>query len=498
MFIKKEASNGTLSTEEVIKIFENTNDMDEIKAAVEKAEDRIYASWASVDMKDKAGELIPINDLIKQQDTLLKRHGPISDTHTNKIVGETLAYKVLEHPKSKSTGVLHLNKIFSDNLADDQVWKETQSGERKGSSVGGLNTGTSLGKDEVTGENVTVLNGFSQYETANVHDPCNPLALNEAVSVVAKSNVSKVKILLKPGEDPPKGFTAQTGPRGGRFYESGGDKKPSKPKKPSTDGNDSSDESDGGGRRGRGNGGKRGGGHDHDEEDPKGLHTHPELEKGDKTYDDDETNINKLFLKVKQYTKQGDLMTDDVTKELKNISELVKTNALAIAKLIEKQDAPEEEEKPAEEEEKTEDEDEKKTAKAEDEEEPKEEDRDKKKVSKEEDEKKPKDEEEVDKENAASDIEGLTDAPNEPGPDPEESNQIDAFKKLEKKMNDKFSQMRKAITASTPFPGAFKDTKKAEEFYSLPMDYAMGVKKTNWQTAHREFNKHCDNKEKVI
>jgi len=180
---------GTIPTEELIQIFEETDSIEEIKSAVENGEERVFATWASVDMKDQAGELIPQERIIEQQEMLLERNGPISEDHTNRIIGQTLAYKLLEHPETKTLGTLHLSKIFNHNKLDDKVWGEIQSGERKGSSVGGFNTRFSLGKDQYSGEDVKVLDDFTHLETASVKDPCVPFALNEAYSVVAKSNI---------------------------------------------------------------------------------------------------------------------------------------------------------------------------------------------------------------------------------------------------------------------------------------------------------------------
>lgn len=192
IFIKKNSFQ-TLSTDEVLNIFENEDDLDKIKEAVEKAEDRIVVTWATVDIKDKAGENVPIEDAIKQQDILLKRDGPISDEHTNKIIGKTLAYKVMTHPESNTLGILHLDKYHKDNEYDDIIWNEIQTKERKGSSVGGFNLSNHMGTDKATGERSRFLDNFRQVETASVRDPCNPLALNEAFSVVAKSNISNVQ-----------------------------------------------------------------------------------------------------------------------------------------------------------------------------------------------------------------------------------------------------------------------------------------------------------------
>jgi len=188
VFVKKSDVTKGLKELDVINVFENSNNLEQIKQAVENSEDRIYASWASVDARDNAGEIIPINDVINNQDILMERNGPISDEHTNKIVGRTLAYKVLEHPESKTLGVLQLEKIYNHNPADEKVWGEIISGKRTGSSVGGVNTSIGMGRDEITGKATKVLEGFSQMETASVVKPCNPFATNVAYSVVAKSN----------------------------------------------------------------------------------------------------------------------------------------------------------------------------------------------------------------------------------------------------------------------------------------------------------------------
>ncbi len=188
IFVKKENVNKGLQEEEVIRIFENSIELEQIKQAVENATDRLYATWISVDATDNAGESIPIEDVITNQDVLMKRGGPVSDTHTNKIVGKTLAYKVLEHPESKTLGVIHLEKIYDDNPADNLVWGEIIDGTRTGSSVGGVSSSMSLSKDKATGKPTKVLEEFAHMETASVEKPCNPFATNIAYSVVAKSN----------------------------------------------------------------------------------------------------------------------------------------------------------------------------------------------------------------------------------------------------------------------------------------------------------------------
>lgn len=185
---KSEGQDGGLDQFEVEDIFRKSDDVrGEIKDAVLRAKDRLYVSWASVDGTDKDNESIPIEDIISNQDTLMERGAPIQDMHTNRHVGRTLSYKILRHPDNGKLGVLHLNKIFNHNPVDNKVWAETVSGKRTGSSVGGHKEGVTYETDPDTGQMRRRLDGFSQYETSSVYSPANPWALNEAVSVVAKS-----------------------------------------------------------------------------------------------------------------------------------------------------------------------------------------------------------------------------------------------------------------------------------------------------------------------
>lgn len=211
--LTQKSESKTYSTKEVIKAFMNAKSIEDFKDYVEKAKDRLYASWASVDAADTDGEHIPIQDIIKDQDILVyKRGGTITDSHTNNHVGKTLAYKVMTHPKTGTTGVLHLNKIFDDMLVDDKVWRETQTGERKGSSVGGFSNPEGSEWVDMDGSMVKRLADFRQFETANVTEPANPYATNVAVSMVAKEKKQMSNDIMKEIEQKAKGEDPVTVP----------------------------------------------------------------------------------------------------------------------------------------------------------------------------------------------------------------------------------------------------------------------------------------------
>ena len=450
VFITK--GEGALSTDEVIKIFESTDDLEVIKAAVEKANERLYASWASVDIKDKAGELIPIEDIANQQDKLMKRNGPISDEHTNRITGQTLAYKVLTHPDSNSLGVLHLNKIFDDgNKIDNQIWDEIKSGERKGSSVGGYNEDKSKGIDKVTGDSVDVLEGFAQMETASVFEPCNPLALNIAYAVVAKSNTSNAKkpealdscvahLVADPEFKPEAGRT---------------------------------------------------------KEESAFAVCQAAIAKSDpnmaKNIQKAESVINKLSKEqdIIDKNQPGDLQMDNekLEKSLSDITKGIEGLSGRLAKLEKQDEPPKDEDKPKDD--KPNDdvppEDKKKTDEGE---KPKDED-----TPKVEDKKKAEDKVNKDTaEDAAGDIDGEGDAeiPKEPRPEP--SNEQEAFKKLEAKnaaLEKKFEGLQKSFVAKTktPAPGTLTEAQKKDPYMNSALDIALKGKicdkKANWATVHK-------------
>ena len=404
LFVKKQ-SKSPLSTEEVIRTFEMSDNLEEIRSAVENAEERLLVTWASVVMKDKAGEMISAEDLVRSQDILLERNGPITDTHTNKVVGNTLAYKVMTHPVSNTIGVLHLDKIYNHNPADDTVWDQIVTGEKKGSSVGGINTGLSFKIDEVTGEGTKVLEGFHQMETAMVDDPCNPLALNEAFSVVAKSNQRSNTKDVRKGELEKENITKQ------------------------------------------------------------------------------ETDINKLSLQKNTTNTEVDKMSEefDVKKSISDLTKTVGDMVNSVEKLSEdvakmkKEYEEDSEDKPEEMEEK------------------KKSDGEEKKPSEE----KPSEEKEVSKEQAASDIDGESDAKSPESPVVEDSNDKDVYKKMENLVNKKFDSMKDELLKKigTPHPTSHVSSevkKKNDEFANIGLELATGKKRMPFLSVTKAYEEYLD------
>lgn len=170
-------------------------------------DDRIARGWMSVEVRDSDDEIIPITDLKRSMNTLMKRGGFVTDQHTNRVVGKILTWKEGKHKKSNKDGIIIDYQIFKDYSVDNIVWDEIKSKKRKGLSFGGRALDKPKMKNDAdTGEPIKELKGIEAYEVASVTEPANQLSENVAVNFLAKSgNEESEKLLTK---DLQKGFNA--------------------------------------------------------------------------------------------------------------------------------------------------------------------------------------------------------------------------------------------------------------------------------------------------
>lgn len=109
------------------------------------ADERLFKSWATVEIVDNQGQIIPIKQFKKIMPKLMKRGAPLTLYHVGtgdkpqavKIVGRLLNYEFLTNPQYDAEGMLVTGQIFSDFKMDDEAWHGIQSGELSGLSVAG-------------------------------------------------------------------------------------------------------------------------------------------------------------------------------------------------------------------------------------------------------------------------------------------------------------------------------------------------------------------------
>lgn len=157
---------------------------------ISNEDERKFQGYLSVEVVDKQGELIPITEIEKVMDTLMKRGGFITDEHSNRVVGKIVNWQKTE--KDGKPAILVTGVIFKDYKIDDIVWERIKTGEYSGLSFGGSNTQKM--EKYIGGKPVRVLADLESYEVAVCSEPANPEAKIMEVNTLAKSDKEEKKV----------------------------------------------------------------------------------------------------------------------------------------------------------------------------------------------------------------------------------------------------------------------------------------------------------------
>ena len=167
---------------------------------------RLVSGWATVEVVDKQGEIVPVSEMKKAMYAFMDRGGHVMFKHSNKPVGKVLKWDIEKHPEAGVYGIRIVAKIFDEYPVDDLVWNMIKQGKLKGFSIGA----TAKAKRMVLKEpkkglprEVGVLHDLSLMEISLVEEPANPLALIEEVNYVAKGDDVSEQIDVKMETKPP-------------------------------------------------------------------------------------------------------------------------------------------------------------------------------------------------------------------------------------------------------------------------------------------------------
>lgn len=155
-----------------------------------QGEGRFFEGYLTVQVKDKQGEITIVDELIKVLPIWMDRGAPISDTHSNRIIGKGISYSKdiykstdgAEYPCIKIIG-----KIHSNYELDNEIWKKIKSGEYKGLSFGGATKSNRTPKIMKDGSVAYELKNLEHYEVAVCKDPAVPLAVITDFNPIAKA-----------------------------------------------------------------------------------------------------------------------------------------------------------------------------------------------------------------------------------------------------------------------------------------------------------------------
>jgi HK97 family phage prohead protease len=162
-----------------------------IKGADE--EKRVFEGWGTVEIKDRQGDLIPIEAFQPLMKKLMKRGAPILDSHSNRHVGKVLGYKFKQ--KNGKDGLWLKGEIFDDFSSDDAVWRDIKLGLITGFSLGGRAQKQEIDCSyEDMDECVNKIEDLEVWEWSVVRKPANPEATIETVNKLAKEHITYPEI----------------------------------------------------------------------------------------------------------------------------------------------------------------------------------------------------------------------------------------------------------------------------------------------------------------
>ncbi len=157
-------------------------------------DNRFFEGFLTVEMKDKQGEITIVDELYKVLPLWMDRGAPITDTHSNRVVGKginfmktTFEHDGVTYPAIKLTGKIHKNYEL-----DTDIWEKIKSGEYKGLSFGGATKADRTPKVMKDGDVAYALTDLEHYEVAVCKDPAVPLALITDHNPLAKAMVPSV------------------------------------------------------------------------------------------------------------------------------------------------------------------------------------------------------------------------------------------------------------------------------------------------------------------
>lgn len=155
---------------------------------------RLFEGVLTVEMKDRQGEITIRDELMKVLPIWIARGGPITDTHSNRVVGQGINYAattVTDSDGRSYPAITIQGEIFKDYELDNEIWEAIKSGKYKGLSFGGATKSNRTPVLEKDGSVAYSLKDLEQYEVAVCEEPAVPLALITQHNAIAKAMAGK-------------------------------------------------------------------------------------------------------------------------------------------------------------------------------------------------------------------------------------------------------------------------------------------------------------------
>lgn len=157
---------------------------------------RLFEGVLTVEMKDRQGEITVRDELLKVLPIWIARGGPITDTHSNRVVGQGINFGstcITDSDGKSYPAITITGEIFKDYELDNEIWSAIKSGKYKGLSFGGATKSARTPIMQKDGSMAYSLKDLEQYEVAVCEEPAVPLALITQHNEMAKAMAGNVQ-----------------------------------------------------------------------------------------------------------------------------------------------------------------------------------------------------------------------------------------------------------------------------------------------------------------
>ena len=154
------------------------------------SDERYFEGLLTVQMKDKQGEITIVDELYKVLPIWMDRGAPISDTHSNRIIGKGINYSktVVKNEDGENLAAIKITgKIFKNYELDNVIWNKIKNKEYQGLSFGGATRSNRTPMKMKDGSMAYALSNLEHYEVAVCKDPAVPMAVITDYNPIAKA-----------------------------------------------------------------------------------------------------------------------------------------------------------------------------------------------------------------------------------------------------------------------------------------------------------------------
>lgn len=155
---------------------------------IQNSKHRLVKGYATVQTRDKDGEIVNLDGITDAMIGYMKRGGLINLEHSNMVVGKTVHWDIGNHPDTNEKCIEITVAVDTDEDLPrlNSIWRNIQKGLFKGFSIAG--DATEVVKESINDTLTKVYKKLQIAEISIVADPANQLALFTEKSF-AKSNV---------------------------------------------------------------------------------------------------------------------------------------------------------------------------------------------------------------------------------------------------------------------------------------------------------------------